>query len=94
MTKLTIEELESLAKILEIFEAQALRDTGMKWVNGGYAKADMFNYDDEAVDIQLEWGEQNMGDGKSYVHQECYTLKRNIITSDIDILEKIDQINN
>lgn len=90
--KLTKEELTDLADILETFEVQSARDTGVKWLNGGYAKAEMFDYDEDKVDIELEWGEENMGDGRSVAHKECYTLDRKLITANIDVMEKIANI--
>jgi len=72
----TKRELKKLANVLEKFENRALCDTGMKNINGGYAFAEMYNYDDDYFDVELKWGEQNMGAGHSYEHTEQYKLNR------------------
>jgi hypothetical protein len=92
MSKLTKQELETLAKALEHFERSTLNDTGMRHINGGYAKAEMFDYDEDAIDIELEWGEQDMGSGSSTCHKENYTLERSTLKSGKPINEMVAQI--
>lgn len=74
--QLTKQELEKLKDVLEKFETQTLYETGLKNINGGFAKAEMFDYDDEYIDIELEWGEQDMGDGRSTTHKEQHKINR------------------
>ena len=90
---LTQEEQKALIEILKIFQRQIVRDTGMKWVNGGYASAEMNDYDEDTINIELEWGEQDMGAGRSVSNKESYTLSRNLLLLDIDVMKKIAQIN-
>ena len=72
----TKRELIKLANVLEKFENRALRDTGMKNINGGYAFAEMYNYDDDYFDVELKLGIQNMCAGCSEEHAELYKLNR------------------
>jgi len=76
MKELTKQELETLKKKLEDFENQTYKDTGMKSLNGGYAKAEMFDYDDEFIDFELQWGCQDMGSGESMIHTEQHKISR------------------
>jgi hypothetical protein len=86
-------ELKRITEILEKFEWQEYCNTGMKMISGGYAKAEMFDYDDEKIDIDLEWGEQDMGGGSSTVHKECYTLLRETVNAlDMTVEEKVAHI--
>jgi hypothetical protein len=61
---------------LDKFEWAEYYNTGMKHINGGYAKAEIFDYDDEYFDVQLEYGEQDMGSGYSTIHREQYKMNR------------------
>lgn len=90
--ELTKAELKELKEILDRFEWQEYCRTGMRYINGGYATADMFNYDDEYIDIELKWGEQDMGSGDSYEHKEQYRLKRSVLNEKKSIEEKIKEI--
>ncbi len=74
--ELTKQELSKLKTKLEAFEIQTLNETGLKSINGGFAEANMFDYDDEYIDIELKWGEQDMGSGRSSSHTENYKLNR------------------
>jgi len=76
MEKLNKTELDKLKSVLEKFETQTLYDTGLKNINGGYAKAEMFDYDDDYIDVELEWGEQDMGSGSSSSHKEQHKINR------------------
>jgi len=91
-TGLTIDEISVLKDVLDVFENQQYVSTGMKGHNGGYATADMFSYDDDKIDIELEWGRQDMGDGRSTCHVEQYTLDRDILHQDIPLKEKVSAI--
>ena len=66
------EVIEALNKI----ELQELYNTGMKHINGGFTEAKIFDYDDDYFDVELIWGEQDMGNGRSYVHKEQYKMNR------------------
>ena len=90
--KLTTKEISELRHVLEVFENSVYVDSGMKSINGGYARADMFDYDDEMIDIEVEWGRQDMGDGHSTCHVEQYTIDRETITADIPLAEKVAKI--
>ena len=74
------QELRRLADVLEAFEHRTLDETGVRRVSGGFAHADMFNYDDTYVDIQLKWGVQS--DCENRVHTEQYNLPRRRLDAD------------
>jgi len=65
------QELEKLTKVLELFEYQLYIENGYKNINGGYTEADMFNFDDEYIDIEANYG--IYGEIK---HTEQFYLKR------------------
>ena len=47
-------ELSKLAIELEKFELITLKETGVKKFSGGFAIAEMFNYDEKIIDIELK----------------------------------------
>ena len=59
MKKLTNEELSKLTNTLEKLESDTLVCNGFHRISGGYAMADMFNYDDEIIDVELKFGIQS-----------------------------------
>ena len=46
---------EKVKNALDKFEWEELNNTGMRKINGGYAEADIFNYDEEYFDIETEY---------------------------------------
>ena len=87
--ELTKKELTELAKILEKFELKEYKDTGMCMINGGFAKAYMFDYDEDTIDIELQWGEQDMGSGSSVKHTEQFTFPRSVLLTETQIEDKV-----
>ena len=59
MKTLTRKEEGQLKKALDDFEVQTLYGTGMAKLSGGFAEADMFDYDEEIIDVELKWGVQS-----------------------------------
>lgn len=59
------------------FELYTLRDTGVRKISGGFACADIFDYDEEFFDIKLTWGIQS--DCEDVVHTEYYKMNRNTL---------------
>lgn len=53
---LSDDELRRIAELTEKLENQTMADTGMFRLSGGFARADMFNYDETTIDIELKWG--------------------------------------
>ncbi len=51
-------ELNKIAEKLQILEQNELRDSGLKNIEGGYATINMYNYDDDIIDIEVEIGVQ------------------------------------
>ena len=52
------EELNKVAEKLQTLERNELRDSGLKNIEGGYATINMYNYDDDIIDIEVEIGVQ------------------------------------
>lgn len=52
------EELNKVAEKLQTLERNELRDSGLKNIEGGYATINMYNYDDDIIDIEVETGVQ------------------------------------
>ena len=52
------EELNKIAEKLQILERNELKDSGLKNIQGGYAIINMYNYDDDIIDIEVETGVQ------------------------------------
>ncbi|MFC1453653.1 hypothetical protein ACFLQL_00550 [Verrucomicrobiota bacterium] len=69
--ELTDKESKELTRILDRFERQNTP-----------AKADMFNYDDEYIDIEVEWG-----DGPADLEQ--MKLERAVLNSKESLKEKV-----
>tara|TARA_R110000868_G_scaffold1729_2_gene13871 strand:- start:2324 stop:2572 length:249 start_codon:yes stop_codon:yes gene_type:complete len=67
-------ELSKLAIELEKFELITLKETGVKKFSGGFAIAEMFNYDEKIIDIELKWGIQDENGGDT--HSEIYKMDR------------------
>lgn len=72
--ELTEIELNTLKDALDKLEWDTLLDTGLHRINGGFAKTNLIDYDDEFIDIQLKFGSQD--DCGSYVSIEQYKLDR------------------
>ena len=52
------DELNKIAEKLQTLERNELRDSGLKNIEGGYATINMYNYDDDIIDIEVETGVQ------------------------------------
>ena len=87
---LTEKETNELSKMLSLFESQTLYETGIHKISGGFATADMFDYDDEYIDLELKWGIQS--DVQDDVHTEQYKLNRQILTSNLSLVDKVKEI--
>ena len=53
MKRLKNQEVDEIKEILNSFEWQEYCQTGMRRINGGYAKADLTGYDEDKIDIDL-----------------------------------------
>ena len=69
--ELTTQEIKKLASVLDNFENETLISTGMKKINGGFAEAILFDYDESYFDIELRWGTHGQE------HTENYKIDRN-----------------
>jgi hypothetical protein len=77
--RLSGKELKRLKDVLDWFERYETRATGVGYISGGFAEADMFNYDDEFIDIKLKWGVQS--DCENHTTTEQYKLSREILNN-------------
>lgn len=65
---------QKLKELLEKFEYQTVRETGVYLHSGGFANADVNDYDDEYWYVILKWGIQN--DVQNTVHTEHYKIDK------------------
>jgi len=56
-------ELERLCKVLDALEGEAYAP--YQNINGGFAEATVFDCDDGIIDVELVFGIQEMGSGKT-----------------------------
>ena len=71
---------QKVINALQELEFNTALDGGYSYISGGFAKAEIFNYDDEYFDIELKSGIQN--DCQNSVETE--QLKMNRITLKIE----------
>jgi hypothetical protein len=71
---LTPEELEKLKLILDELEREVYDSSYYHRINGAFASAEMYDYDDEEIFIELKHGTQD--ETHSSVHTEQYTVNR------------------
>jgi hypothetical protein len=90
MKKLTKKELKVLKEVLALFEKRTRNETGVRYSSGGFATAEMFNYDDDVIDIELKWGVQS--DCTNNVNTEQWKLKREELKTKKSIGEIVDAI--
>ena len=96
-------ELSELERILEAMASAELYHSGMGGINGGYADAELYDIDydgdsDENGDdfdllmIEVESGEQDMGQGWSKSTRQVCTLDRRVLKMDLTLREKIEKV--
>jgi len=79
LKQLTDKELEILKEVLAKYEVSAYKSTGIHSYRCGFATADMGDYDNDTIYIDLKWGQ--LGDADEDLdHIEC-TLERKELTS-------------
>lgn len=88
--KLTSKEIATIAKILNEFDLQTLRDTGVHRISGGFADSKMFDYDADYIDIELKYGVQS--DCENNVHTEQWKLKRSVLSQKKSIKAMVREI--
>ena len=69
-------ELKNVTQLLTEFENSEFHITGMRNINGGYCEVTAYECDDEDIFFEVEWGEQDMGDGHSSKNTNTYKLER------------------
>lgn len=71
---MTQQDLRLLAHILEKLENSILISDGLKNISGGFAKAEMFDFDNDIIDIELKSGV--ISDYENHVYTENIKLDR------------------
>ncbi len=90
MKKLSKKEIKELKKVLDLFEQHEYLSMGYKHINGAFSHADMKEYDDEWIRIDLVLGVQ---DGCSNdIRTEYWKLRRDILRSKTTLVEKVNEI--
>jgi hypothetical protein len=67
-------ELRKIADVLSSLEYEEERNTGVHWISGGFCDAEMYNYDDDFIYVELRWGVQS--DCSDDSHTEEWKLNR------------------
>jgi len=67
-------DCDEVKKALEEFEYQTEYDTGVRHISGGFASADIYDYDECYFYIELKWGVQN--DCENRVNTENWKMDR------------------
>lgn len=65
---------EKVIEVLDTLESDTLGETGVAKISGGYAHADIVNYDNQYFDVELKWGIQS--DCENSNTTEYYKLDR------------------
>lgn len=73
--RLTDKELETLADKLALLEHELLTSRGLSKISGGFVHIDMFDYDDDYIDVEIKSGVQS--DAENNVSIEQVKLDRN-----------------
>ena len=72
---------EKVKEALSQLETDTIDDTGLRRISGGFAVADIFNYDVDYFDIELKFGVQS--DCENNVTTEQYKMDRlSLVISD------------
>jgi len=69
-------ELSQLDKLLGTLEENVMYESGMHFINGGYANVTAYEVDDDLILIESEYGEQDMGDGRSSNQKNLCSIDR------------------
>lgn len=80
-------EIKVLKAIMDYVEAEEYRD--WKHINGGFAEAGIYGYDDEVVNMSLQYGEQDMGGGFSSSSEETFHIDRAILLKKMSLEKKL-----
>ena len=69
-------EKKNIIKLLTDLENAEYHNTGMKNINGGFCEVTAYEIDDEDIFVEVNWGEQDMGDGRSTNNRNTYKIER------------------
>jgi len=86
-------EMSELERVLETVESYVLHSSGLHSINGGYVNANAYDVQQGEVILEIEEGEQNMGDGCSKCNKSRASISREVLDdkqlSKKDKLEKV-----
>ena len=88
--KLTKKELKELVRILELFERQTYNECCTGKISGEFANAEIFDYDNDIIDIELKYGIQS--DCEDRVNTEQWKLNRSVLNKKMLLKEKVTEI--
>jgi len=60
---------QKVIDVLERIEFDIAIDGGYSYISGGFAKAEIFNYDDKYFDVEVKYGIQNDCQNTVYTEQ-------------------------
>ena len=85
--QLTKKELNELEKVLRAFEEHAYKHFCTGKLCGEFATAEISDYDNDVIEIELKYGIKE--DGESTVHTEQCKLNRSDLNKEISIEDKV-----
>ena len=88
--KLTKKELNELIKILNLFEQQTYNECCTGKISGEFANAEIFDYDNDIIDIELKYGIQS--DCEDRVNTEQWKLNRSVLSKKMLLKDKVTEI--
>jgi hypothetical protein len=74
MKQLSDSELKKLSEVMDSLESETLKSTSISKISGGFATTNIIDYDDNIIDIELQFGTQS--DVESSVYSEQYKVSR------------------
>lgn len=66
---LSVGELKKLSQLLDDLEKDVISSNGLDHISGAFSSAEMFNYDDDIIDVELKFGVQDDVTNNVYVEQ-------------------------
>lgn len=88
--KLSTKQLGTLAEVLRLFERVIEKETAVHYISGGFAQAEVYDEDEDCLNIELKWGVQS--DCQNTVHTEQYQLPIEVLDRKIPIAEMVAEI--
>ena len=78
MKALSLFESTELEALCDLIQKDVVEDAGLKKYNGTYAKASVVKVDDDAVCVELKWG-QRWGTMDDFENRDDFSIKRKVL---------------